>query len=195
MPRRNLSVDIDEQMVAATIKLGAKIGLESVTTMKVGMACGVAEPTVYRHFNSKENLLYQAYLQVDNVLTSIIDKLDFSDPAKVQSSAEQVWRETFDYFITHRDETLYYIQYRHSVHYNTAMDMERAGAFGTLYKKNLEAARKKDEDFAIVSDFVLDNTMNFAEKVHLGQLEDNERLRELISTLIISTVTTKLLKS
>lgn len=193
MPRRNLSVDIDEQMINATIKLGAKIGLESVTTMKVGTACGVAEPTVYRHFGSKENLLYKAYLSIDNVLAGIIDKLEFDDPKKVKPSADKVWREAFEYFISHRDETLYYIQYRHSIHYNTALDMERSGAYGTLYKKNLEAAKEKNEDYAMITGFVVDNTVNFAEKVHRGQLEDNAKLRDFMSALIINTITSKLL--
>lgn len=195
MPRRNLSSDIDKQMIEATISLGAEIGLESVTTMKVGIACEVAEPTVYRHFVSKENLLYQAYLSIDNELALLIDKLEFSDASKVKSSAKTVWTDVFEYFITHREETSYYIQYRHSIHYNTAIEMERSGAFGTLYKKNLEAAREKDKDYALISDFVVDNTLNLADKIHQGQLEDSKDTRDFMSALVISTITTRLLNS
>lgn len=195
MPRRNLSIDIDDQMIEAAVSLGAGIGLENVTTMKVGIACGVAEPTVYRHFVSKENLLFQAYLSIDNELAKIIDKLDFSVPSKVKASAKAVWKDTFEYFLSHREETSYYIQYRHSIHYNTAMEMERSGAFGTLYKKNLDAAKDKSGDFAMISDFVVDNTVNFAEKIHRGQLQDTDELREFMSILVINTITTKLLNS
>jgi len=52
-----------DRLISAAINLVAKDGLSAATTAAIAQKAGVAEGTLYRHFDSKDDLLIAAYRQ------------------------------------------------------------------------------------------------------------------------------------
>lgn len=82
MGRRTLK-NLDNRILKRVIIYGSKNGIERISTKKIASDLGITEPTIYVHFETKNNLLKQAYLKAyDNVFAPIeelvnhdIDKL------------------------------------------------------------------------------------------------------------------------
>lgn len=61
MARRNLR-NLDERILKKVVHYGAERGLSHVSTKKIAIDLKITEPTIYVHFSTKVNLLYEAYL-------------------------------------------------------------------------------------------------------------------------------------
>ncbi len=62
MARRTLRA-LDSRIIKRTIQAGAKRGVSNISTKDISFILGITEPTIYVHFGTKDNLLYQAYLE------------------------------------------------------------------------------------------------------------------------------------
>lgn len=62
MARRTLRA-LDSRIIKRTIQAGAKRGVSNISTKDMSLILGITEPTIYVHFGTKDNLLYQAYLE------------------------------------------------------------------------------------------------------------------------------------
>lgn len=50
-----------EQLIVVTLRLIQRYGIEGTTTARVATEAGVTEPTLYRHFGSRQGLLLAAF--------------------------------------------------------------------------------------------------------------------------------------
>lgn len=190
MSPKRLAPDIDEQMIRATVELGAREGIGKITTLKVAKACDVAEPTVYRHFDSKRNLMFRAYQLLEQEVAETLkdESFDFGNP---KTDTRRIMDLALDCLVTHPDETVYSNSYRHSAYYNPKPVDE-----DSIHKKIFDAAMKKNRKlkkyaamgFQVMCVFVVENLMNFGEKIATGKLEDSTDLRDTIFMLVFGTV-------
>lgn len=190
MSPKRLAPDIDEQMVRATVELGAREGLGKITTLKVAKACNVAEPTVYRHFESKKNLMRQAFLLLEKEVAESI-KGEFFDTRDIRGSTRKFADITFDCLVAHPDETVYYSSYRHSAFYNENDTTEisfHKKIFHQVMRENSKLKKFEDFGFPVLWTFVVENMMNFAEKVATNKIEDSEKLRDTLFLLVFEVL-------
>lgn len=190
MSPKRLAPDIDDQMIRATIELGAREGIGKITTLKVARACGVAEPTVYRHFESKMNLMYQAFLLLEREVLEVLKdkKFDFTN---LKEGTRQFEDLILNCLISRPDETVYYNSYRHSAYYtepHMAETRETQRVYETYIKNNKKLKKFADVGYPVMYTFIVENMMNFAEKIATGMLEDTEALRESIHMLVFGVI-------
>lgn len=60
MGRRNLD-NIERKIIKQTIRLGALNGVDHISTIELSEKLGISEGTIFVHFKTKENLIYEAY--------------------------------------------------------------------------------------------------------------------------------------
>jgi len=60
MARRNLR-NVDERILSRVIHEGAVNGVGNISTKKIASALRITEPTIYVHFQNKDNLTFSAY--------------------------------------------------------------------------------------------------------------------------------------
>lgn len=190
MSPKRLAPDIDAQMITATLELGAREGIGKITTLKVAKACSVAEPTVYRHFESKKNLMLQAFLQLEKEI-GVALKGEIFDTRDLKGSTRKYMDKIFDCLVAHPDETVYYNSYRHSAYFtqdSEAGENIHKSIFRQMVEENKKLKKFEEFGFPVMWTFVVENLMNLAEKVVTNKLEDSKKLRDTLFMLVFSVM-------
>jgi len=70
-----------ERLMRAAVSIVAREGLAAATTAAIASEAGVAEGTLYRHFESKDDLLIAAYRQIKTeMFVNVVDAVDTTLP-------------------------------------------------------------------------------------------------------------------
>lgn len=93
-----------EQIIDATIKLISKDGISKATTARIAGEVGVSEPALYRHFQSKEEIIYCSLLEIGtravvNCFDAGANESDMIKKLRLMSGA------LYDYVMLHMDES------------------------------------------------------------------------------------------
>ncbi|MDD3920171.1 MAG: TetR/AcrR family transcriptional regulator [Eubacteriales bacterium] len=191
MPKRPLPENINDQMMDAVVHISATRGIGRVTTLRVAEACGVAEITVYRHFTSKENLLYQTFTRFDKQVANAIIK-DTREGIDFAVRIKNAWLKLFDYLVQRKAELSYYNQYIQSPLYSIDKDPRLDGACEKMYSIALEGnptlAGMLGMGPEIVWTYTVQATMIFAEKISKGEIKDSTHVREYIFYLLFGQI-------
>lgn len=192
MARRTLQ-DIEECILRHTVMLGAKKGLENISTLEIAKLCGISEPTIFVHFKTKKNLIIQAGRRLDSAIRNIIagihfDIFDIQDTENLTNKIKQTWRACFDYLYEHPDDTRYYNRYRHSAYYTETPDYAEGGiyahAVNFMLLHNCRLKEYSDIGYPAVAICTIDSTLNFVETMIDGKLRYEEKILDLIFKLI-----------
>lgn len=96
-------IDRKAQILKEATSLFSRYGYDRVTIKELAKACGITEPALYRHFESKEAIY-------DTVLTTIESRLADQDSLsrltkedKLEHLLDQLARHIVDYFISNED--------------------------------------------------------------------------------------------
>jgi AcrR family transcriptional regulator len=83
-----------ERLIRAAIEIAAREGLAATTTAAIAEKAGVAEGTLYRHFDSKDDLLIVAFRQMKTeVFLNAAERVDTSLPAPER--LKRTWRAIY----------------------------------------------------------------------------------------------------
>ena len=74
MGRRTLD-NIERKIIRQTIRLGAEEGLDHISTIELAKKVGISEGTIFVHFKTKENLIYETYKFCENIIKEPLNGL------------------------------------------------------------------------------------------------------------------------
>jgi AcrR family transcriptional regulator len=95
-----------DRLIRASIGIVAREGLAAATTAAIAQKAGVAEGTLYRHFESKDDLLIAAYRQLkDEVFLQAGAAVDTSAPPRER--LKRTWRAIYQAYRNDRDAFLF----------------------------------------------------------------------------------------
>jgi AcrR family transcriptional regulator len=95
-----------DRLIRASIGLVAREGLAAATTAAIAQKAGVAEGTLYRHFESKDDLLIAAYRQLkEEIFLQAARGVDTSEPARER--LRRTWRAIFEAYRNDREAFLF----------------------------------------------------------------------------------------
>ena len=91
-----------ERLTRAAIAIVAREGMAAATTAAIAAEAGVAEGTLYRHFESKDDLLIAAYRQMKNeVFVLAAEGVDVAAPPPER--LKRTWKAIYLAYRTDRD--------------------------------------------------------------------------------------------
>ena len=91
-----------ERLLRAAVGIVARDGLAAATTAAIAAEAGVAEGTLYRHFDSKDDLLIAAYRQMKNeVFVLAAEGVDTSLPPPER--LKRTWKAIYLAYRADRD--------------------------------------------------------------------------------------------
>ncbi len=199
--RKNTMPDCNTKkaMMQATMEIVAEGGLNNFSMKKVTERVGVSEALVYKHFHTKENLLYSCFeaihIEIGRLMGTLnILKVQF-DQNELYQAVRLYWMIYFDHLVKNGSATLFYFAYRDSSYIKDIQahnDEAKQGYFNEFvsFFNLIDAKRHIYEK--IPSDhlwtYILDTTGIFAKRVIRGELADTPESREAILKLIFGGI-------
>lgn len=188
-----------DMLMDATMRIVAQGGLTSFSMRQVTKAIGVSEALIYRHYETKENLLFQCFQDVNRQIADL-----FTDETLPTAASEKelfeylhgLWMKYFTFLVRSDYKTLFYFEYRDSIYYQTVLTDGKCGTpHAQTYFKSVagifEAIDKERHIYDKVSPdifwtYVLDVTGVFAKQIIRGKSAIDEQNFENIWQLIYS---------
>ena len=95
-----------DRLIRSAIEIVAESGLAAATTSAIAQRTGVAEGTLYRHFESKDDLLIAAYRQLKSEVF-LQAGADVDESALPPERLKRTWRAIYEAYRNDRDAFLF----------------------------------------------------------------------------------------
>lgn len=179
-----------ETLLARTITVIANEGLDKTTTKAIVAGTGINEAYIYRFFSNKEDLLSKAFELLDEELVAkamlhapvmYINQMGYETRCMFYFSA--MW----DFLLGNREKCLAFVRYYYSPYfekYSVEDHKMRYQPLAEIFSK----AFRDDVDVWMILNYILSVMLNFAVKVHNGQMPNEEAYAEYLFRVIYASV-------
>lgn len=181
MARRYSKEEVKDLLWRATYRLVAEEGIEKVTMRKVANGCGLSTPYIYQCYRDMQELLQDAYLNIDMEISNLVHIVGKSHAFNVnlnrrfEDATWMLWSMYWEFLMSDADKTIFCWRFYNSGYYNAEILDFRKLYYQDLvdYVKQTGVSQGAPFDVklnAILSN-IIDNTMSAAAKIHLGYAE------------------------
>lgn len=183
--------DTRMRIVFATMKAVRQYGLEGVRIQNVSELAEISPGALYRHFDSKDQLIVECFTYVDKQAAAIFDHLQLnpftmlSDPV---GAVKSLWLPYFRFWTAHPDETIFYHRFRDSSFfpkYDRSRDVSYFDTFLQmvhLFKEVFPALDRINQDLLWLH--VLTSTVMYAKYVVEGTLPNDRETEDTVFQLL-----------
>ena len=95
---------------------------------KVTNLAGVSEALIYKHFETKEKLLYLCFETVHRQIAALFDKMEIPPlqaPQEIYEAVRAMWMTYFSFLVQNSYRTIYYFEYRDSRYIRQIMEADQ----------------------------------------------------------------------
>ena len=156
----------------ATLNLISANGFHGTPMSKIADQAGVGAGTIYRYFDSKEDLINELFLELKGNITQAM-LVGFNPEASTEEIFRKAWLNTFNYCIQYPQEMLFLEQYYNSPYLTLeteAATQEYLAPFIGVFIAAVEKGEVKNIPFEMVTMFVHDVTVATAKRHLSGAL-------------------------
>lgn len=182
-----------QKLIASTFRTVAEFGIENATSKRISTNAGVNEAILFRFFESKENLLNQAFVCVGDELYVIVhDALEIFDDHTLnyETQCRLLFARCWEYLLKNADKCRYYLRFYHSSYY--AEHVKNRAESGTLgfFDRILPCMPNlpNTEATKILLLQLLDSALAFAVRVIDGELSDRSFAAEQVFRMLFNMV-------
>lgn len=182
-----MKINTRQKLLKATMELVNEFGLHNTPTSKIAKAAGFSEATIYKNFSSKDELIIEVYLEIKADLNKAFS-VGINRDIEFKERTKKALSNYFNYFLSHRDELMYFLQFTNSVYMNKVvheMGRTRLEYVNQYITENIKNGHIKNMPFAFYEAFVNAPILEIARSCHMGDLEISDELREkVVSNLL-----------
>lgn len=179
-----------KKLVASTVSIIANNGLDKTTTRAIAKETGINEVYIYRHFSDKKDLLSKTFDQLDDELARKV-WLHLSEMDIQQSGLEQSCRlffnEVWRFMIDNREHCLAFIQYYYSPYFKDCSADTHKKRYSHIVS-TIKSFFNDEADVWMILNHVLNVMLDFAVKVHFGQMSEEDDYTEHIFRVIYRSI-------
>lgn len=183
--------DTKTRILSAAMKAVRQYGLEGVRIQNVSEIAGISPGAIYRHFDSKEQLLTACFTDVDQQAAAIFEHLQFDPQAMLadpMAAVKGLWLPYFRFWTARPDETIFYHRFRDSsffpkydksrdvTYFNTFIGMIR------VFKRVFPSLDRINQDLLWLH--VLTSTVMYAKYVVEGTLPNTPETEDTVFQLL-----------
>lgn len=185
-----------ELLLDCTMRAVAENGLLAVSMQMVTKMASTAEGLIYKHFQTKENLLLECYLSLYREIREKIES-GIAQGKKARSKEEmfsflrEIWKKYFYYLVSNPYKAKYFYEYRNSAYMKSAAEAGKIDPKNFFFK-TVELFTLFDEKFKLFGKidmkwffyYVADLSIVFAIRVINEGKECDEKMIEHIWNLV-----------
>lgn len=182
--------DMREKLIARTITVIATEGLDKTTTKAITTGTGINEAYIYRHFSDKKDLLSKAFDKLDEELVAKVmqhlpvmymQELEYELRCRV--FFETVWK----FLLGNKEKCLAFVQYYYSLYFTKYSAESHKRRYIPIVEK-FKDAFKDEADVWMILNHILNVMLDFAVKVHNGQMPSEDNYSEHVFLVIYRSV-------
>ena len=184
------SQETKDTLMNRTISVIAECGLDHTTTKAITSGTGINEVYIYRYFGSKEALLAKTFDKLDSELVTAIA---LSLPVMYERSVpyEVRCRRFFDgiwaFLLGNKEKCLAFVRYYYSTYF-TKLSVDDHKIRYTPLVNAFSLAFKTEADVWMILNHILNVMLDFAVKVHNGQMSNEDNYVEHVFRVVYVSV-------
>ena len=177
-------------LIARTIAVIANDGLDKTTTKAVVRDTGINEAYIYRHYSDKEDLLSKTFDSLDTELvTAVLQHLpimrlpDLDTKTRCRMYFTAVWQ----FLLGNREKCLAFVQYYYSPYFKRNSYAAHQQRYAPLVEQFSPFFRPR-ADVWLILNHILNVMLDFAVKVHNGQMPEEDNYAEHVFLVIYTSI-------
>lgn len=183
--------DTKTRIILAAIKAVRQYGLEGVRIQNVSELAEISSGAIYRHFESKDQLLVECFTYVDRQAAAIFEHLEFNPMCMLTDpvgAVKGLWLPYFRFWTSHPNETIFYHRFRDSTFFPKYDKIRDVTYFNTFigmvhaFKKVFPSLDRINQDLLWLH--ILTSTVMYAKYVVEGILPDNQETEDTVFQLL-----------
>ena len=178
------------RLIDGTIHVIAREGLDKASTKQIGLSTKINEAYIYRCFKDKEDMFAKAFDSLDNELANkILQHLpvmymqDLEYELRCRVFFEAVWK----FVLANKEHCLAFIQYYYSPYFTKYSVEAHKKRYVSVVEK-FKDAFKDEADVWMILNHILNVMLDFAVKVHNGQMPSEDNYSEHVFRVIYQSV-------
>lgn len=182
--------DMRRALISRTIAVIAAEGLDKTTTKAIVSDTGINEAYIYRLFADKTDLLSKAFDELDNEL---VEKVMLHLPVMYMGELEYEFRcrvffsAMWNFLLSSKERCLAFVRYYYSPYFQMHSVEVHKKRYASLVEK-FSAAFKDEADVWMILNHMLNVMLDFAVKVHNGQMPKDDTYSEHVFRVIYVSV-------
>ena len=182
--------DVQNRLIDRTITVIAENGLDKTTTKAIVKGTDINEAYIYRYFSDKEDLLSHVFDTLDEELVAKVmqhlpvmymQELEYELRCRV--FFEAVWK----FLLGNKEKCLAFVQYYYSLYFTKYSAESHKRRYIPIVEK-FKDAFKDEADVWMILNHILNVMLDFAEKVHNGQMPSEDNYSEHVFLVIYRSV-------
>jgi len=168
--------DKKQAALQATLELIAEQGFHATPMSQIAKRANIGVGTIYRYFNSKEDLINALYIESKARLSNYVLR-NYSESKPVRECFNQLIHDTIYYFIDNSSHLSFIEQYSNSPLISTETRKEGlriAGPTIGLFKRAMEQGLFKELPLQIIGALISGATISFAKLYLSGDVNPDE---------------------
>jgi AcrR family transcriptional regulator len=170
-----------EAILEATLELICEHGFHGTAMSMIADQAGVGAGTIYRYFDSKEDLITQLYLEIKREMGKAILE-GHSEDLTLRNRFRILWLNMLHYLMDHPQELAFMEQFDNSPFRKPELDEAHSEYYETLIRFFQYAFQEgvfKEMPLAMLSTFTLEVAVSLAKHQASGDLTLDDETREL----------------
>ena len=182
--------DVQNRLIDRTIIVIAEYGLDKTTTKAIVKGTDINEAYIYRYFKDKEDLLSHVFDVLDEELVTkamqhvevmYMQELEYELRCRVFFAA--IWK----FLLGNKEKCLAHVRYYYSPYFTKYSAESHTRRYVPVVEKFKEAF-KDEADTWMILNHVLNVMLDFAVKVHNGQMPNEENYSEHVFRVIYRSI-------
>ena len=179
-----------EKLIARTISVIATEGLDKTTTKAITTGTGINEAYIYRHFSDKTDLLSKTFDKLDDELVAKVTQhlpVMYMQEVEYELRCRVFFEAVWKFMLANKEHCLAFIQYYYSPYF-TKFSVEAHKKRYVSVVEKFKDAFKDEADVWMILNHILNVMLDFAVKVHNGQMPSEDNYSEHVFLVIYRSV-------
>lgn len=186
-----------DELLDATMQVISENGFGGFSMKQVTQLVGVGETLVYKHFDTKENLLHECFLKFHEEISEFLKGYSLEELRQkameegVLVVFQKVWMDYLDFLVRGSYHTVYYFEYRDSIYVQNVLKrrelfyLEHLSDFEERFNafSDMLGLDSRDKIHIFWSN-ILDGIGKYACRIIRGEISDSPQNREMMWRMV-----------
>lgn len=189
-----------QALMTETMKIVAEVGLDGLSMRQVAARVGVSNSIIYQYFGTKDNLLYECFMQFNREIGNFFKGFTIDEKLKGRKILQAVhdeWFRYFEFMVKSDFKSLFFYAYRESPYLERVLSTNNQTSANDLapffaaiqnVAKNYKIKQDVNHEYLLL--FLVEGTGMFVKHVirdHIPMEQvDTEKIFKLISGGVLS---------